>query len=188
MELSNTAPHTRAGSSPCVRRVLRKSGSLCAQPGGQGPQRPHWNRGGASAGARCWHREGVVDIVRGLSTTPRGGYWRREGAVDIVRGLSTPRGGYNARRCQQRASVRTTRAHANNSRRRSSARQRAAPIAPIGTSSRQHRQRSPPRTGRTGTAARAGPPRPMSHTREGIRKHSAAHKGRIKSLCAAHVA
>ncbi|EFW08907.1 hypothetical protein HMPREF9005_2113, partial [Actinomyces sp. oral taxon 178 str. F0338] len=29
-ELGNTAPHTRAESSPCVRRVLRKSGSLCA--------------------------------------------------------------------------------------------------------------------------------------------------------------
>ena len=42
----------------------------------------------------------------------------REGVVDIVRGLLTPRGGYNARWCQQRASVRTTRAHANNARRR----------------------------------------------------------------------
>ena len=55
----------------------------------------------------------------------------REGVVDIVRGLSTPRGGYNARWCQQRASVpishaecqqrapvRTTRAHADNARRR----------------------------------------------------------------------
>ena len=134
------------------------------------------------------HCEGVIGATRGLSTTPRGGYWRHEGVVDIVRGLSTPRGGYNARSCQQRASVRTTRAHANNARRRSSTPQRAAPIAPISTSIRQRRPRSPPRTGRPGPAARAGPPRPMSHTREGIRKHSAAHKGRIKSLCAAHVA
>ena len=83
------APHTRAGSSPCVRRVLRKPGSLCAQPGGQGPQRPHWNRGGASAGARCRRRDGVVNIVRGSSTTPRGGYWRREGVIGAARGLST---------------------------------------------------------------------------------------------------
>ena len=133
-------------------------------------------------------RARVVGATRGLSTTPRGGYWRREGVVDIVRGLSTPRGGYNARWCQQRASVRTTRAHANNARRRSSARQRAAPIAPISASSGQRRQRSPPRTGRTSTAARPGPPQPMSHTREGIRKHSAAHKGGIKPLCAARVA
>ena len=108
-ELGNTAPHTRAEPGPCVRRVLRKSGSLCAQPGGQGPRRPQWNRSGTNADARYRHSDGVVNIVRGSST---------------------PRGGYNARRCQQRASVRTTRAHANNSRRRSSARQRAAPIVP----------------------------------------------------------
>ena len=130
--------------------------------------------------ARCRHREGVVDIVRGL-LTPRGGYnarWCQQRA-------SVP---ISHAECQQRASVRTTRAHANNSRRCSSARQRAAPIAPISTSSGQRRQRSPPRTGRTSTAACAGPPRPMSHTREGIRKHSAAHKGGIKPLCAAHVA
>ena len=55
-------------------------------------------RGGLSAfrtGARCRHREGVVDIVRGLST---------------------PRGGYNARSCQQRASVPTTRVGSYNQR------------------------------------------------------------------------
>ena len=35
-ELGNTASHTRAESSPCVRWVFRKSGSLCAQPGDWG--------------------------------------------------------------------------------------------------------------------------------------------------------
>ena len=42
----------------------------------------------------------------------------RTRVVDIVRGLPTQRGGYNARSCQQLASVRTTRAGANNARRR----------------------------------------------------------------------
>ena len=181
---------TRAESSRCVRSVFRKSAPLCAYPGDAGPG-PCPCGGAALPG----HEHGRALSARTrLVGSARGGVgtdahcWQREGVVDIVRGSSTPRGGYNARSCQQRASVRTTRAHANNARRRSSARQRAAPIVPIGTSSRQHRQRSPPRTGRTGTAARAGPPRPMSHTREGIRKHSAAHKGGIKPLCAAHVA
>ncbi|ERH33350.1 hypothetical protein HMPREF1550_00598 [Actinomyces sp. oral taxon 877 str. F0543] len=31
-------------------------------------------------------------------------------------------------------------------------------------------------------------PLPVPHTREGIRKHGAAHKGGIKPLCAARVA
>ena len=89
--------------------------------------------------ARVFHwAVGVVGRVRSVpgpgAGAPPGVDARcrhREGVVDIVRGLSTPRGGYNARRCQQRASVpishaecqqrapvRTTRAHANNARRR----------------------------------------------------------------------
>ena len=76
----------------------------------------------------------------------------REGVVDIVRGLLTPRGGYNARWCQQRASVRTTRAHANNARRRPSPE----------PSSAQHSRRSPrlgPHPAVTGIHARG-------HTRQ----------------------
>ena len=59
--------------------------------------------------ARCRHREGVVDIVRGLST-PRGGYnarWCQQRASVPISHAD----------CQQRASVRTTRAHADNARR-----------------------------------------------------------------------
>ena len=62
------------------------------------------------ADARCRHREGVVDIVRGLST-PRGGYnarWCQQRASVPISHAD----------CQQRASVRTTRAHADNARRR----------------------------------------------------------------------
>ena len=58
--------------------------------------------------ARAWAR--VVDIVRGLSTRTR--------VVDTVRGSSTPRGGYNARSCQQRASVPITNVRAGGPRRR----------------------------------------------------------------------
>ena len=128
-------------------------------------------RGLEAVSPRARTRARVVGATRGLSTTPRGGYWRREGVVDIVRGLSTPRGGYNARWCQQRASVRTTRAHANNARRCSSARQRAAPIVPISTSSCQRRQLSAP-------AALAAPDRAHRHgsTRRPAPPH-VAHKG-----------
>ena len=78
---------------------------------------------GTGVGARCRHCEGVVDIVRGLSTRAR--------VVDIVRGSSTPRGGRrhregditrahvnNARRCRQRASVPITNVRADGPRRR----------------------------------------------------------------------
>ena len=169
-----TAGRSIGARRPEIRTHHHKNSSTRHQhpatrrpPKGRGhEQRPRARGGFASstnAGARCRHREGVVDdTARGL-LAPRGGCRHCEGVVDIVRGLSTPRGGYNARRCQQRASVRTTRAHANNARRCSSARQRAAPIAPISAGS-------------------------GSHTRDGIRKHSAAHKGGIKPLCAAHVA
>ena len=64
------------------------------------------------ADARCRHREGVVDIVRGL-LTPRGGYnarWCQQRASVPISHAD----------CQQRASVRTTRAHADNARRRPS--------------------------------------------------------------------
>ena len=74
----------------------------------------------------------------------------REGVVDIVRGLSTPRGGYNARWCQQRASVRTTRAHANNARRRP----RPEPSSAVTTV----RARSPRR--RSAVTAAQSAPRP----------------------------
>ena len=60
--------------------------------------------------ARCRHREGVVDIVRGLST-PRGGYnarWCQQRASVPISHAD----------CQQRASVRTTRVGDNNARRR----------------------------------------------------------------------
>mgnify|MGYP001001819615 CR=1 FL=1 len=58
----------------------------------------------ASRGGR-WHREGDVGTARGTLTW-RGGRWHREGDVDMARGSLAPRGGYNARSCQQRASMR----------------------------------------------------------------------------------
>ena len=64
-ELGNTGSHTRAESCPCVRCVFRKSGSLCAYPGGRSGTRPR----------RAWPC--VVGIVRG-SSTPRGGYNARQ--------------------------------------------------------------------------------------------------------------
>ena len=64
---------------------------------------------GTGVGARCRHCEGVADTGVGCRHC--------EGVVDTVRGSSTPRGGYNARSCQQRASVPTTRAGVNNARR-----------------------------------------------------------------------
>ena len=84
----------------------------------------------------------------------------REGAVDIVRGSLTPRGGYNARRCEQRASVPITRVGA------------ASPFGACG-----------PRR-----VARYRPSFSVPHTREGIRKHCTAHKGLIPPLCAVRVA
>ena len=78
------------GCSPWCGRALSAVSAAC-------PARARARAHVVDTDARCRHREGVVDIVRGLST---------------------PRGGYNARWCQQRASVRTTRAHANNARRR----------------------------------------------------------------------
>ena len=89
---------------------------------------------GTGVGARCRHCEGVVDIVRGLSTRARvvdivRGSSTRARVVDIVRGSSTPRGGRrhregditrahvnNARRCRQRALVSITRVGSYNQR------------------------------------------------------------------------
>ena len=73
-DLRNTGPHTRAGSSPCVRRVFRKSGSLCAyseeaardpEQSARGPGAGLPPRGGAGprswvqAGPRSWVRAGL---------------------------------------------------------------------------------------------------------------------------------
>ena len=179
-ELRNTGPHTRAESSPCVRCVFLKSGSLCAYSEGvvRDPEQSSWGLGLVRVLPLVWTR--VVGRVRsmpcpGAGVSPGSGRGRsrpcrscpqraplwcgcspgrgralsarvrvrgrvvdtdarcrhREGVVDIVRGLSTPRGGYNARwcqqrasvpishaDCQQRASVRTTRVGDNNARRR----------------------------------------------------------------------
>ena len=110
-ELGNTGPHTRAESCPCVRWVFRKSGSLCAYPGGRSGTRPRraWPCGvpGPSC-ARSGHSPGRNTGARRA--------WTR--VVGIVRGASTPRGGYNARQCQHHASVPTTRVGADNARRR----------------------------------------------------------------------
>ena len=54
--------------------------------------------------------------ARPPSARPRKGWGAKARVVDIARGSLTPRGGYNARRCEQRASVRTTRVGANNAR------------------------------------------------------------------------
>ena len=117
----------------CVNRgpCVRTPGG--AQPGGVdlGP--------GPGAGVPP-ARTRAVGTARGLSA-PRGGCRRG-------RASSTPRGGYNARWCQQRASVRTTRAHANNARRRPSPE----------PSSAQHSRRSPrlgPHPAFTGVRARS---------------------------------
>ena len=90
---------------------------------------------GPGAGAPLWCGRALSARVRvrGRVVDTDARCRHHEGVVDIVRGLSTPRGGYNARWCQQRASVpmshadcqqralvRTTRAHADNARRRPS--------------------------------------------------------------------
>ena len=64
-------------------------------------------------------------VERSLSL---GGCRRREGVVDTVRGLSTRRGGYNARRCRQRALVSTTRVGAGSSGRHRRQRPSSAPV------------------------------------------------------------
>ena len=130
-------------------------------------------RGLEAVSPRARTRARVVGATRG-SLTPRGGCRHREGVVDTTRGSLTPRGGYNARWCQQRASVRTTRAHANNARRRSSTPQRAAPIAPISTSSCQRRQRSAPAAVSAGSARRPGLGAPA-------RQHASARPGQCRT-------
>ena len=114
------------GASEASRGALRLPRESPRHAGGIIPPscspRPDWG----ILRARAWAR--VVDTVRGLPTrtrvvdivrrlsTPRGGRRHREGVVDTVRGSSTPRGGYNARSCQQRASVPTTRVGSYNQR------------------------------------------------------------------------
>ena len=78
---------------------------------------------GTGVGARCRHCEGVADTGVGCrhceevaDTDARCRHC--EGVVDIVRGSSTPRGGYNARWCQYRASVPITNVRAGGPRRR----------------------------------------------------------------------
>ena len=83
------------GASEASRGALRLPRESPRHAGGIIPPscspRPDWG----ILRARAWAR--VVDTVRGLPTRAR--------VVDIVRGSSTPRGGYNARSCQQRALV-----------------------------------------------------------------------------------
>ena len=94
---------------------------------------------GTGVGARCRHCEGVAD------TDARCRHC--EGVVDTVRGSSTPRGGYNARSCQQRASVPTTRVGADNARR---CRQRAlVPITRVGSYNQRPRRWPSPAPGAT---------------------------------------
>ena len=98
---------------PCVRTPRKRRAIRSSPPGvlarasppgvGRAPGAGFRRAPGAGfglacdAGARCLHREGVVDIMRGL----------------LAR-----RGGYNARRCRQHALVRTSRVGADNARRR----------------------------------------------------------------------
>ena len=114
-----------SAARPVLARVLPRAwtrvvGRVRSAPG-PGEGAPLWC--GRALSARVRVRGRVVDTDARCR--------HREGVVDIVRGLSTPRGGYNARwcqqrasvpishaECQQRASVRTGRAHANNARRR----------------------------------------------------------------------
>ena len=106
-----------------MRCVFLKSGALCAYSEGvvRDPEQSSW--GLALVRVFPWV-VGVVDCVHSAPGPGAGaplGVDARcrhcEGVVDIVRGLSTPRGGYNARSCQQRASVRVTRARVDNARR-----------------------------------------------------------------------
>ena len=96
------------GASEASRGALRLPRESPRHAGGIIPPscspRPDWG----ILRARAWAR--VVDTVRGLPTRTR--------VADIVRGLSTPRGGYNARSCQQRASVPITNVRAGGPRRR----------------------------------------------------------------------
>ena len=94
-----SAPGPGAGAPPGAAGVVGRVRSAPGPGAGAPP----------GVDARCRHREGVVDIVRGL-LTPRGGYnarWCQQRASVPISHAD----------CQQRASVRTTRAHADNARR-----------------------------------------------------------------------
>ena len=107
LRLPRESPRPR-GVSEASRGALRLPRESPRHAGGIIPPscspRPDWG----ILRARAWAR--VVDTVRGLPTRTR--------VADIVRGLSTPRGGYNARSCQQRASVPITNVRAGGPRRR----------------------------------------------------------------------
>ena len=96
------------GASEASRGALRLPRESPRHAGGIIPPscspRPDWG----ILRARPWAR--VADTVRRLPTRTR--------VVDTVRGSSTPRGGYNARSCQQRASVPITNVRAGGPRRR----------------------------------------------------------------------
>ena len=118
------------GCSPWCGRALSAVSTLIASAARPALARVfHWAVGvvgrvrsvpgpGAGAPLGCGRALSARVRVRGRVVETDARCRHREGVVDIVRGLSTPRGGYNARWCQQRASVRTTRAHADNARRR----------------------------------------------------------------------
>ena len=131
------------GCSPWCGRALSAVSTLIASAACPALARVfHWAVGvvgrvrsvpgpGAGAPLGCGRALSARVRVRGRVVDTDARCRHREGVVDIVRGLSTPRGGYNARwcqqrasvpishaDCQQRASVRTTRAHADNARRR----------------------------------------------------------------------
>ena len=115
--------------------------------------------------ARCRHREGVVDIVRGL-LTPRGGYnarWCQQRASVPISHAD----------CQQRASVRTGRAHADNARRRPRPEPSSA-VTAVGA--RGHTRQSPqPTPGATPGSHRSPRPGPSSAvTAAHARGHPAA--------------
>ena len=162
----------RLKTACCVRNQSACSSDSrmrAARPGSQqrparpSPARPRKDWGGPPT-SLTW-RPARPPPARSTRSRPRKGWGanarcrHREGVVDIARESLTPRGGYNARSCQQRASVPTTRVGA------------ASPFGACG-----------PRR-----VARHRPSFSVPHTREGIRKHCTAHKGLIPPLCAARV-
>ena len=122
----------RLKTACCVRNQSACSSDSrmrAARPGSQqrparpSPARPRKDWGGPPT-SLTW-RPARPPPARSTRSRPRKGWGanarcrHREGVVDIARESLTPRGGYNARWCEQRASVPVTRVGASNARRRS---------------------------------------------------------------------
>mgnify|MGYP001679355290 CR=1 FL=1 len=169
------------GASEASRGALRLPRESPRHAGGIIPPscspRPDWG----ILRARAWAR--VVD------TDARCRHC--EGVVDIVRGSSTPRGGYNARSCQQRASVPIS--HADRRQRASaSAGASTTPVAFVGTKGEGRPDRRPrrlrvrptgvprPLVALSPGAVRTPPRPPQTRPGEGPRRRLRCARGRSR--------